>query len=237
MKVQRSCMRDQVRNAIVARIVDGVYAPGTRLKELTLAAEFNVSQAPVREALRELAVLGLVESERYRGTRVRAVTAHEMREAYELRARLEEAAAELAVRAGRDALEALQADVDALLDAARRRDLEAYARHNLDFHRRIVALSGNRVLLRVWESLGWDVRSRITLHRIADRTRFLAAAASHGDIVAALRAGDGRKAGRLLREHAESFIADAEEVAAATSAVKSKKKASRSRQSKRRQES
>jgi DNA-binding GntR family transcriptional regulator len=216
-------MRDHVRNAIVARILDGIYAPGTRLKELMLAREFNVSQAPVREALRELEVLGLVESERYRGTRVRAVAPKEMREAYELRARLEQAAAEMAADVPPEALDLLLADADAALEAARRRDLETYARHNVDFHRRIVALSGNRVLLRVWEALGWDVRTRITLRRMADRRRFLAAAAAHHDILKALRAGDGRKAGRLLREHAESFIDDAQEVAATAAAKPSEK--------------
>ncbi|HXR91715.1 MAG TPA: winged helix-turn-helix domain-containing protein, partial [Steroidobacteraceae bacterium] len=64
-------MRDQIREVLVARILDGTYPAGTQLKELTLAREFNVSQAPIREALRELEGSGLVTSERFRGTRVR----------------------------------------------------------------------------------------------------------------------------------------------------------------------
>src|SRR5262249_42290470 len=83
--IQRSCMRDEIRDAIAARILDATYAPGTRLKELALAKEFNVSQAPVREALRELAMLHLVETEHYRGTRVRSLDLPELAEAYELR--------------------------------------------------------------------------------------------------------------------------------------------------------
>lgn len=223
-KLQRTCMRDQVRNAIVARIVDGVYAPGTRLKELALAAEFNVSQAPVREALRELEVLGLVESERYRGTRVRAVTPTEMREAYELRARLEQAAAELAVPLTVEALGDLEATADAILAAAKRRDLDSYARHNLEFHRRVVALSGNRVILRVWESLGWEVRSRIALRRVAGTKEFLTAAASHRAITDLLRAGNGLQAGQMLRQHSESFINEIE--AGETPPARKRRKAS-----------
>jgi len=95
--IQRSCMRDKIRDVIVTRILDGSYAAGERLIELSLAREFNVSQAPVREALRELEALGLVQSERYRGTRVRKADTRELMEAYEMRAVLEERAAQLAV--------------------------------------------------------------------------------------------------------------------------------------------
>ena len=53
-------MRDRIRDVLVARILDGTYPAGMQLKELTLAREFNVSQAPIREALRELEGSGLV---------------------------------------------------------------------------------------------------------------------------------------------------------------------------------
>ena len=69
--LKRVCMRDRIRDVLVARILDGTYPSGLQLKELSLAREFNVSQAPIREALRELEGTGLVTSERYRGTRVR----------------------------------------------------------------------------------------------------------------------------------------------------------------------
>ena len=61
-------------------MLDGTYKPGDRLLELQIAREFNSSQGPVREALRELEALRLVESQVYRGTRVRGVNAREMRE-------------------------------------------------------------------------------------------------------------------------------------------------------------
>src|ERR1700734_3507995 len=83
------CTRRRIRDALVARILDGTYPAGTRLKELTLAREFNVSQSPIREALRELEGTGLVTSERYRGTRVRGADSVEMRESYELRLMME----------------------------------------------------------------------------------------------------------------------------------------------------
>jgi len=91
----RTCMRDRIRDALVTRILDGTYPAGMRLKELTLAREFGVSQAPIREALRELEGSGLVKNERYRGTRVCGADYREIRESYELRGLMEERALQL----------------------------------------------------------------------------------------------------------------------------------------------
>ncbi len=85
----RECARDRLRDEIVRRILNGDYEAGAHLKELVLAREFGVSQAPVREALRELEMLGLVVSERYCGTRVLPCGSADLREAYELKAVIE----------------------------------------------------------------------------------------------------------------------------------------------------
>src|SRR5579864_2234757 len=89
LAVKKECMRDNIRDVLIARILDGTYPAGTQLKELYLAREFDVSQAPIREALRELEGSGLVTCERFRGTRVRGADFAEMRESYELRTMLE----------------------------------------------------------------------------------------------------------------------------------------------------
>src|SRR3954451_12139476 len=90
-------LRDQVKDALAERILDGVYGPGDRIVEMRVAEEFGVSQAPVREALRELELLRLVVSEPFRGARVREVSAEELKEIYPVRAALEEVAARGAV--------------------------------------------------------------------------------------------------------------------------------------------
>src|SRR5258708_36703075 len=87
--------RDHIRWALLKRISEGVYLPGERLKEMALAQEFEVSQAPVREVFRELETLGLLVSEHYRGTRVREISSREIYDAYQLRGYLEEVAAQL----------------------------------------------------------------------------------------------------------------------------------------------
>src|SRR5262249_41458726 len=106
--LKRTCMRDHIRTVLVARILDGTYPAGTQLKELSLAREFNVSQAPIREALRELEGSGLVTCERFRGTRVRGADFNEMLESYELRATLEVRAVELAIPCAPDVITQLE---------------------------------------------------------------------------------------------------------------------------------
>src|ERR687889_2658023 len=91
--VNRAMLRDQIKDVLLERILDGYYSPGERVVETRVAEEFGVSQAPVREALRELEILRLVVSEPFRGARVREVTARELAEIYPVRAALEEVAA------------------------------------------------------------------------------------------------------------------------------------------------
>src|SRR4051794_12073537 len=203
MKVQRDCMRDQIRRVLVQRILEGYYKPGDRLVELQIARELKTSQGPVREALRELEALRLVESETYRGTRVRALSEREREEAGQVRGVLEQAAAQWAAVALKRNVAPLRAVLEAIRNSAALGDRDGYARHNMAFHRLIVEAAGNPVLLRLWESLMLEARTRIGLsQRDIDMT---AAAETHVPIVEALDRGDGETAGRLLRGHAEVF--------------------------------
>ena len=54
MTLERSVMREQIKELIIKRILEGTYQPGQRVVELQLVQELGVSQAPVREALRDL---------------------------------------------------------------------------------------------------------------------------------------------------------------------------------------
>jgi DNA-binding GntR family transcriptional regulator len=205
--MQRACMHKRIRDVLVTRILDGTYPPQFRFKELSLAREFNVSQAPVREALRELEALGLVTSEHYRGTRVRGVDVDELREAYELRALIEAHAAELVAKHAREVCDFLAEQLEEMRHAMEVRDDDRLAAAALRFHRRLVEASGNRTFLNTWDSFHWDVRARVFLRRIA---------AAHGDIstvhgthvtiIERLRAGDGPGAAAAVRRNFELFL-------------------------------
>lgn len=199
--LKRTCMRDRIRDALVARILDGTYPAGTQLKELTLAREFNVSQAPIREALRELEGSGLVTSERYRGTRVRGADLDEMRESYELRATLEVRAVELAIPCAPDVITELATCVRGMAAGIAQNDSEHYIDEALRFHRRLIEASGNRVFVTVWDSLHFDVRGRIALRRIAEQGGGLAPLIElHETLLEKIRAGDVPASADIVRK-------------------------------------
>ncbi len=212
--LKRVCMRDRIRDVLVARILDGTYPSGLQLKELSLAREFNVSQAPIREALRELEGTGLVTSERYRGTRVRGADSVEMRESYELRLMMEIRAIERSLPLTPAMLEKLQTCVTGMTDAVTRGESEPYIDWALRFHRGIVEVSGNGTFLKLWDSLHWDVRGRITLRRLAARGAGLAPlVAMHVHLMDSLRAGSRTAAVEQLTTILQA-VADAFEPAA-----------------------
>lgn len=204
--LDRNCMHDRIRWTILERIMDGVYLPGERLKELALAREFHVSQAPVREALRKLEAIGVLKSDPYRGTRVREFSPMELRDAYQLRGILEQAATEFMSDFPEENVRYLEDEYAAMADSVRVGDLQALACHNRNFHRRIMEHCSNKEVLRAWQSLGICMRSRLNAQRHVEQLP--EAIASHEPIIEAFRIGNLRHAGQLLREHSFRFVAD-----------------------------
>jgi DNA-binding GntR family transcriptional regulator len=203
MALHRTMLREQIKDVLLARILEGEYAPGARIVEMQVAHEFGVSQAPVREALRELEALRLIVSVPHRGARVREVTVRELAEIYPVRAALEEEAARAAaVRLGGD-VAALEREYRAMCDAAERDDAHALVAHDVAFHRVIVEASGNQTLLDVWTSLRVEARTVITL--VKDRPDLRDVAAMHAPLIDAFRSQDAARCGGMLREHVEHF--------------------------------
>jgi DNA-binding GntR family transcriptional regulator len=86
--ISRTVLREQVKDLLLQRIASGELRPGDRIVETRVAAELGTSQAPVREALRDLELLRLVESEPFKGARVRGFGNAELVEVYPVRAAL-----------------------------------------------------------------------------------------------------------------------------------------------------
>jgi DNA-binding GntR family transcriptional regulator len=201
--VTRVVLREQVKELILERILSGAYRPGERLVETRIATELGTSQAPVREALRDLEILRFVESEPFRGSRVREVSQEELIEIYPVRAAIEEVAAREAATRLDGNVDALEAELDAMHEAADANDLHAEVEHDVAFHRLIVEASGNAILLETWLSLGIGPRTIVTAlrtgldgHEIAER---------HRPVLEALRARDPESAGAALRRHVEQY--------------------------------
>lgn len=196
-------LRHVIKDALLRGILAGRYAPGQRLLELRIAAEFETSQGPVREAFRELEATGLVINTPRRGTHVAADVAERIREIYVVRGSLEEAATRLATRRRAGAVADLQAHVDAMVEAARVGDIGKLADESVAFHHAIQASAGNALLLSIWSSLAIETRTTITL--LTEGLDLMEAAASHQPIVDAMARGDAEEAARLAREHQDFF--------------------------------
>jgi DNA-binding GntR family transcriptional regulator len=208
VELERRSTSDQVRDILLERILSGAYPPGYRIREMDVARELNTSQAPVREALRELQGLRVVTAEPYRGTHVRRVTDREMLEALRVRAVLEEAAIQGGIEELSAQVDRLRYALSGMRSAALEKDVERFAQYDLAFHRTIVEAGHNGCLRRAWESLGVEVRIRILLER--SEAHLERAADAHESIVAAVANREPTEAGRLLRSHPESIFRPAE---------------------------
>jgi DNA-binding GntR family transcriptional regulator len=198
--IPRSVLADQVRQHLLAGILEGRFAPQSRIVETQVARELGTSQAPVREALRALEAIGIVELLPFRGARVRRPTRREILEAYDVRSALETRAARLGVGRLDDAAVAdLVGLWEAMQAAATRGDGQAVAEADSRFHARIVASADNRTLERTWRSLEPYSRTYLTLFVPgADPTW---SANLHTPILDALRRRDVEGVVAALEEH------------------------------------
>jgi DNA-binding GntR family transcriptional regulator len=163
-------------------------------------AEFGVSQAPVREALRELEAARFLEGVPHRGVHVREVTPAELDDMYPVRTVLEELAGQLAAPlVTADTVSALEAELRAMRVAAERRDVPQQVLHDVRFHKIIIEAAGNALLTRAWSTMHFEVLTMVTFRLATDDLRAMAEA--HRPIVAALRARDPVRTGAELREH------------------------------------
>jgi DNA-binding GntR family transcriptional regulator len=198
--ISREVLADQVKDRLLQAIITGRYAPDSRIVETRVAREYGTSQAPVREALRGLEALGLVEITPFRGARVRRPSRSELVEAYAVRSELECLGARLAVPRITDAdmaeLEALGAEMQR---AARVDDGHAVATADASLHGRVVQLSGNATLERVWRALEPFSRTYITL--VVPGADAQWTADLHLPILEALRSRDADRLVQALRQH------------------------------------
>jgi len=198
--ISRDVLSDQIEDHLLQAILTGAYPPGSRIVETRVARELGVSQAPVREALRDLEALGVVEINSFRGARVRRPSKAELLEAYGVRAELESLGARLALARMSEAdLDELQGCVDEMQRAAVAGDRHAEALVDGRFHARLIEATGNRTLERVWRYLMPVARTYITL--AAPGVDAVAAADLHLPILHALRLGDAELAVDAIRRH------------------------------------
>lgn len=195
-----------VYQAIHQAMLMGRLLPGTRLRETVLAKALKVSRERVRKALHRLVHEGWLEAMPNRGTSVPVLTAAEVRDLYDARAMLEGAIVQrLANEHDAAAVRKLRAHVGEERQAVRNDDRGRLFGLAGEFHMLLAELCGNAQLTKMLR----DPLTRSTMHfSLAAPQHFQNCAGphDHGDIVKAIVARDGRKAGKLMLDHLQGLV-------------------------------
>jgi DNA-binding GntR family transcriptional regulator len=198
---ERASTAMRVAGVLRERIAAGDFPPGSRIIELEISRELGVSRSPIREALLRLSEEGLVTITPYRGAVVAPFDRQRLAELLEFRLALEHFALERLVdRRDPASLAQLRAHVAALREALRGRDRRRAIDEDLAMHRTMIALSGNALLQRSYDSLLAQIRLYIDLTS-ARYERVEDLANEHDALLAAVEAGDTAASRKLLDAH------------------------------------
>jgi DNA-binding GntR family transcriptional regulator len=202
---------DDLAEAIQTRIIAGDLPAGARLRQEQLAADYQLSRTPVREALRKLQAEGTVELVPNQGAVVRGTTVRDVREGYEVRAELEGMAAALAATWITDQHLTQLRDAEALF----RRAIEdsrpgpadgapeqAWVRANDQFHEAVQAAAGNERLRRTIRDLHKAFPRRLTWSAMHADSRLMAEnVEQHHEVLQAIERRDPDAARDAMRRH------------------------------------
>lgn len=207
-RVDRARLSQTVFSQLSRAIIAGDFEPGSRVSEPTLSTMLGVSRAPIREALIELELRGLVEFDPTGHTRIPALAPRDIEEIHTVRLMIDPVAAGLAAERGTaEDFAVLEANIAATKSA---KTLADVSRLDAEFHDRIVHAAGNRRLLLCWNSLRdqfalWltqmQLRREAVTHRVRQDT-----VDSHRKLLEVIRSGNAKKATEEARRHVASWI-------------------------------
>ena len=200
----RQVFREEIRNAIREAIFSGELNPGDRIIETYWAKELGVSQGPVREAIRDLEAMGLVETVPFKGSRVRTLTEKDVRDNYSVRICLEsksirDAITQLDDEQMAELTERLRSILHEMDDCANRGDLRQFTDCDTAFHRAIIDATGNQVLRKLWEQC--NMRNWFRFSALTDATSLRQLQSGHQQILEAICARDVKTATSMLEDH------------------------------------
>jgi DNA-binding GntR family transcriptional regulator len=201
---RRAPLALQIADVLRREIVSGTFAENEKLVESSLAARFNTSRGPVREALRMLAGEGLVRHETNYGSSVVSFSSKDLQDIMELRIAIEaESARTLALARDPERVGVLEHKLEGLMDSARRRRTSELAARDLDFHRTLTSLAGNELMTDLFEKNAPVVHSLISMDEQFEQFygSLTSMAEEHEALVEAIREGDWAAASSRVELH------------------------------------
>jgi len=200
MVSNRQLSKESVKRMISKAIIDKELLPGSRIVETKIARELNISQAPVREALRDLEYLGIVESVPYRGSFVRGITHDDMYNSYKLRLVFEHMAIDEGFsEVTPEMIETIEYYLSEMGRTAAEDAFEEYIEYDAMFHKAILNLSKNNMLNRVWDFC--DFRDLVRLGTVLSGETLTTLAGRHKALGDALKSGDKELAVKESNKH------------------------------------
>ena len=199
--IPRRSLHDELVERLRRRIVEGELAPGEKISEKRLCAAYEVSRTPLREALKVLAREGLVVLTPHRGAHVSMLTVADLEQTFPVIGALEALAGELDSKLATDAeiAEISMLNME-MATAHRNRDRPNYFRLNQRIHEALARAARNPTLDAMRETLNGRV-SQARYYANISTPRWDQAMKEHDAILAALKARDGERLGRLLKAH------------------------------------
>jgi DNA-binding GntR family transcriptional regulator len=192
---------DKLISQITQDITSGVLQPGYQLKESFLAEKFGVSRTPIREAIRAMVRLGLLETIPRKGARVRILNTKELLDLFELAAGLEGMASRLAAYSLTDEhAKVILSKLENCKVAAENEDKVQYSIANIEFHAAIHEATNNRWLIEQLQHVGIHINTYRALPYNV-RERLSKSTEEHEAICKAILAGEGSTASQLMRDH------------------------------------
>jgi DNA-binding GntR family transcriptional regulator len=199
--IVRAALHDEVARRLRDMIFEGELKPGSRIAERFICEQLHISRTPLREALKVLASEGLVDLLPHRGAQVSKLSTVDVDHMFEVIGTLEALAGELACARITEAdVAEIRCMHEQMAEHYRRHERAEYFRLNQRIHERIVAGSGNPVLISVYGSLSARVRRARYMANLAP-ARWAQAMQEHEAILDALLARDATRLHRLLKEH------------------------------------
>jgi DNA-binding GntR family transcriptional regulator len=197
--LQRNPLGNQIADTLRREILMGVLPSGTQVSQQQLCERFGTSRMPVRDALRELVHEGLMTLDTARHIVVAPLSKQDLLDAFTIEGVLTGMAAERASeRASKADLESLDRLHHAMLDAAEHDRQAAMVELNWSFHRTINHMSGSRKLIVALRKVSVDL-PRDFLEQVPEWN--VTSNADHARILAAMRAGKHKAAGKHMTEH------------------------------------
>ncbi|MET3762293.1 DNA-binding GntR family transcriptional regulator [Sphingomonas sp. UYEF23] len=201
VEIPNLLLSERIRIALADEITAGTLPSGVAMDEQQIGDRFGASRTPVREAIRQLAAVGLVEMRPRRGAIVAGFTPERLIEMFEMAAEIEAMCVRLAVYrmtpVERSLLTQLHEESEAMVAAG---DFDAYDRMNWNLHQVIYEGTHNTFIAEQ----AMTFRDRMAAFRrtqLRETGRLDRSRAEHGELIRAIMRVDGEEAARCMRAH------------------------------------